>query len=89
MRWSKKPLEFRNDSDDSYDWRSRMWPRNGDYLLGLICFAVLALCAAYFANSYGFYFLITWLPSYLEKQRGYQAGEFGQCNTLSVDRRQL
>jgi hypothetical protein len=49
MRWSKKPLEFRNDSDDSYDWRSRMWPRNGDYLLGLICFAVLALCAAFAA----------------------------------------
>lgn len=36
--------------------------------------SVLALCAAYFANSYGFYFLITWLPSYLERQRGFQAG---------------
>lgn len=36
--------------------------------------SVWALCAAYFANGYGFYFLITWLPSYLEQQRGFQAG---------------
>jgi MFS family permease len=36
--------------------------------------SVLGLCAAYFANGYGFYFLITWLPSYLERQRGYRAG---------------
>ncbi len=36
--------------------------------------SVLGLCAAYFSNSYGFYFLITWLPSYLEQQRGFQAG---------------
>jgi MFS family permease len=44
------------------DWRVVLQP------------SALALCAAYFANSYGFYFLITWLPSYLEKQRGYHAG---------------
>jgi ACS family glucarate transporter-like MFS transporter len=30
-----------------------------------------ALCTSYFANGYGFYFLITWLPSYLEEQRGF------------------
>lgn len=36
--------------------------------------SVFGLCAAYFANGYGFYFLITWLPSYLEQQRGYQPG---------------
>lgn len=35
---------------------------------------VVLLCAAYFSNSYGFYFLITWLPSYLEEQRGFKAG---------------
>ena len=32
---------------------------------------VLALCASYFANGYGFYFLITWLPAYLEQTRGF------------------
>jgi MFS transporter, ACS family, glucarate transporter len=36
--------------------------------------SVWMLCAAYFSNSYGFYFLITWLPSYLETQRGFTAG---------------
>lgn len=35
---------------------------------------VWLLCAAYFSNTYGFYFLITWLPSYLETQRGFSAG---------------
>jgi MFS family permease len=35
---------------------------------------VALLCAAYFSNSYGFYFLITWLPSYLEQQRGFRSG---------------
>jgi nitrate/nitrite transporter NarK len=33
--------------------------------------SVVALCVAYFANGYGFYFLITWLPTYLEQQRGF------------------
>jgi len=33
-----------------------------------------ALCGAYFANSYGFYFLITWLPTYLEQARGMSKG---------------
>jgi MFS family permease len=36
---------------------------------------VWLLSAAYFSNTYGFYFLITWLPSYLETQRGFRAGE--------------
>ena len=36
--------------------------------------SVWMLCAAYFSNSYGFYFLITWLPSYLETQRGFTTG---------------
>ncbi len=36
--------------------------------------SVWALCLAYFSNSYGFYFLITWLPSYLQTQRGFSAG---------------
>ena len=31
-----------------------------------------ALCLGYFSNSYGSYFLITWLPTYLKEQRGFQ-----------------
>ena len=34
-----------------------------------------ALCTAYFANSYGFYFLITWLPSYLEQRHVFSRTE--------------
>jgi MFS transporter, ACS family, glucarate transporter len=30
------------------------------------------LCLAYFSNSYGSYFTITWLPTYLAEQRGFQ-----------------
>jgi MFS family permease len=33
------------------------------------------LCAMYFANSYGFYFLITWFPTYLVKARGFSSTE--------------
>lgn len=32
---------------------------------------VLGLCVVAFANTYGFYFLITWLPGYLEQVRGF------------------
>ncbi len=32
--------------------------------------SLLPLCLQYFANTYGFYFFITWLPSYLSKSRG-------------------
>lgn len=38
---------------------------------------VIALCLMYFTNGYGFYFYITWLPTYLEKQRGFSAGTLG------------
>jgi MFS family permease len=31
---------------------------------------LVPLCVQYFANTYGFYFFITWLPSYLGKSRG-------------------
>ena len=30
------------------------------------------LCLAYFSNSYGSYFVMTWLPRYLSEQRGFQ-----------------
>jgi len=39
--------------------------------------SVVALCVAYISNAYGFYFLITWLPAYLEQQRGFSKGSLG------------
>jgi MFS transporter, ACS family, glucarate transporter len=35
--------------------------------------SVLAICAAYFTQSYGFYFYITWLPTYLLQTKGVSA----------------
>ena len=32
--------------------------------------SLFPLCLQYFANTYGFYFFITWLPTYLSKSRG-------------------
>lgn len=32
--------------------------------------SLVPLCLQYFSNSYGFYFFITWLPTYLAKARG-------------------
>jgi MFS family permease len=37
--------------------------------------SLLPLCLQYFANTYGFYFFITWLPVYLAQARGMQAAE--------------
>ncbi len=39
--------------------------------------SVPALCLMYSANGYGFYFLITWLPTYLAKARGFESTELG------------
>jgi MFS family permease len=38
---------------------------------------VIALCGMYFTQAYGFYFNITWLPTYLEKARGFSGAELG------------
>lgn len=39
--------------------------------------SLLALCLMYFTQGYGFYFYITWLPTYLEKERGFTATRLG------------
>jgi len=39
--------------------------------------SLLALCAAYFTQGYGFYFFITWLPTYLESARGFTSTTLG------------
>jgi len=38
---------------------------------------IWALCLMYFANSYAFYFCITWLPTYLEVKHGVAAASLG------------
>ena len=37
--------------------------------------ASFPLCLQYVANTYGFYFFITWLPTYLSKARGLEKAE--------------
>jgi MFS family permease len=39
--------------------------------------SVIAICAAYFTQGYGFYFYITWLPTYLQQTKGVSAGVIG------------
>jgi MFS transporter, ACS family, glucarate transporter len=39
--------------------------------------SMIGLCLMYFTQSYGFYFYITWLPTYLEKERGFTAASLG------------
>jgi ACS family glucarate transporter-like MFS transporter len=38
---------------------------------------IIGLCLSYFTQSYGFYFYITWLPTYLERERGFSAVRLG------------
>jgi ACS family glucarate transporter-like MFS transporter len=44
----------------------------------------IPLCLMYLANSYGFYFLITWLPTYLAKARGFSQVELGLFSGLPL-----
>ncbi len=39
--------------------------------------SVLALCAMYFTQTYGFSFYVTWLPSYLKTTRGFSSFTLG------------
>jgi MFS transporter, ACS family, glucarate transporter len=44
----------------------------------------IPLCLMYVANTYGFYFLITWLPTYLATARGFSATELGLFSGLPL-----
>ncbi|MHB8901199.1 MAG: MFS transporter [Thermoguttaceae bacterium] len=45
---------------------------------------IWALCLMYFANSYSFYFCITWLPTYLEVKHGVTATSLGLLTGLPL-----
>jgi nitrate/nitrite transporter NarK len=42
------------------------------------------LCFAYVANSFAFYFCITWLPTYLHEQHGIAGGSLGLLSGLPL-----
>lgn len=46
--------------------------------------SIVPLCLQYVANTYGFYFFITWLPTYLSKARGLEAGELAIFSGLPL-----
>ena len=39
--------------------------------------SVIGLCLSYLTQSYGFYFFITWFPTYLQSERGFSARATG------------
>jgi MFS family permease len=43
-----------------------------------------ALCLGYFSNSYGSYFVMTWLPTYLAERRGFRAGSLALFSGLPM-----
>lgn len=45
---------------------------------------MLLLCLAYSTQTFGFYFCITWLPQYLEKERGFSGTELGWLSGLPL-----
>jgi ACS family glucarate transporter-like MFS transporter len=45
---------------------------------------VLLLCVTYMPNCATFYFCITWLPTYLMKQHGFEKGELGMLSALPL-----
>ena len=72
------PAEHRAVSAAELDHiRSGATPTKTDHPSGFRTLAnpsILAICAAYFTQGYGFYFYITWLPTYLQQTKGVGAG---------------
>ncbi|MEO8061919.1 MAG: MFS transporter [Pseudomonadota bacterium] len=54
-------------------WKSLLRQRN-----------VMLLCITYMPNCATFYFCITWLPTYLMKQHGFEKGELGMLSALPL-----
>lgn len=46
--------------------------------------SLVPLCAQYFANTYGFYFFISWLPTYLAEARGMKSTELALFSGLPL-----
>lgn len=43
---------------------------------------VFFLCVQYFTQSYGFYFFLTWMPTYLARERGFASTKLGLMASL-------
>lgn len=56
----------------------------GQWLIVFRTRSLLPLCLQYVANTYGFYFFITWLPTYLSKARGLQSAELAIFSGLPL-----
>jgi MFS transporter, ACS family, glucarate transporter len=59
-------------------------PRHGDWQEVFRIPSLLPLCLQYVANSYGYYFFITWLPTYLVKARGMTSAELAIFSGLPL-----
>jgi len=46
--------------------------------------SMFPLCLMYIANTYGFYFIITWLPKYLEMERGFSGAQLAALSGLPL-----
>jgi MFS transporter, ACS family, glucarate transporter len=58
--------------------------RHGDWEEVFRIPSLLPLCLQYVANSYGYYFFITWLPTYLAKARGMSSAELAIFSGLPL-----
>jgi len=58
--------------------------RHGDWTEVFRIPSLLPLCLQYVANSYGYYFFITWLPTYLAKARGMSSAELAIFSGLPL-----
>ena len=79
-RWFRdEPREHRAVSPAERDWieSTRGLPpaHGGSWTKVFRTRSLLPLCLQYLANTYGFYFFITWLPTYLSKSRGMRQAE--------------
>lgn len=43
---------------------------------------MIGVCILYFATCYGYYMIVTWLPAFLEQERGFQGAAIGIASSL-------
>lgn len=84
-RWFRdEPSEHPSVNAAERDWilsgrvaQSKHSGRMSDFVRLLRQRNMAALCVMYFTQTYGFYFYITWLPTYLENVRGMKSVQLG------------
>lgn len=76
IKSSPKVIVEKNEAENGDNVRSS---NSGN---GLLSSRMIAVCFLYFVTCYGYYMIVTWLPSYLQTERGFEGAAIGGASAL-------